>query len=117
MFSDPQSVTVSAVAQSLPAISRNGDNSVYQKDDGSYKLTIAHRYLTERSRFTVRLDSNKIAADPLTSANNKVYSTSVYVVIDKPIAGYTNAEVKEIALALTAFLTSANLLKVIGGET
>jgi len=117
MFADPQSVTVNAVAQSLPATSRKDDSSVYTKDDGSYKLTVGHRYLKERNRFTVRLDATKIAADPLTSSNNRIYSTSVYIVMDKPTVGYTNAEVKDIALALAAWSTSVNLLKVLGGET
>jgi hypothetical protein len=116
MFADPQSVTVNAVAQSLPAIERNGQSSIYKKDDGAYKLTVSHAY-GKRNRFTVRLDAQKIAADPLSSANNNLYSTSAYIVIDGPTVGYTNAELRDIAVALTGFCTSANLLKVLGGET
>lgn len=116
MFADPQSVTVNAVAQSLPAIERNGQSSVYQKDDSAYKLTVSHQY-GKRKRFTVRLDAQKIAADPLTSANNLLYSSSVYMVIDGPTIGYTNAELRDIAVALSSWCTSANLLKVLGGET
>lgn len=117
MFSDPQSITVNAVAQSLPAISRNTDSSVYQKDDGLYKMTIGHQYKAERNRFTIRVDSEKIAADPLVSANNRVYSASVYIVMDEPVVGYSNAEIKDIARALVDWCTAANLLKVLGGET
>ena len=116
MFADPQSITVNAVAQSLPAIERNGQSSVYQKDDKAYKLTVAHAF-GKRNRFTVRIDTNKIAADPLASANNLQYSSSAYMVIDGPTIGYTNAELKDIALALAGWCTSANLLKVLGGET
>jgi hypothetical protein len=116
MFADPQSVTVNAVAQSLPATARNGTSSEYTKDDQSYKLTVGHQY-GNRHRFTVRLDANKIAADPLASANNQRYSSSVYLVMDKPVVGYTNAEIRDIAAALTAWATSSNLLKVLGGET
>jgi len=117
MFADPQSITVNAVAQSLPAVSRNTNDSVYQKDDASYKLTIAHQYKAERNRFTVRIDANKIAADPLSSANNRVYSASAYIVMDKPTVGYSNTEIQQLSSALTAWCTSANLLKVLGGET
>jgi len=116
MFADPQSVTVNAVAQSLPAIERNGQSSIYQKDDGGYKLTISHAY-GKRKRFTVRLDAQKIAADPLSSANNNLYSSSAYLVIDGPTVGYTNAELRDLSVALAGFCTSANLLKVLGGET
>lgn len=117
MFADPQSITVNSVAQSLPATSRGNDASVYTKDDATYKLTIGHAYKAERNRFTIRIDANKVAADPLTSANNKVYGMSTYIVIDKPVVGYSNTEAKDIALALAAWATSANLLKVLGGET
>lgn len=117
MFADPQSITVNSVAQSLPAISRNDIQSVYQKDDGAYKLTVSHQYLAERHRFRVRVDANKTAPDPLVAANNRIYTAAVTIVIDKPAVGYTNAEIKDIALALTGWATSANLLKVLGGET
>jgi len=116
MFADPQTITVNAVAQPLPATARNGTSSEYTKDDGSYKMTVMHQY-GNRQRFTVRIDTNKIAADPLASANNQRYSSSVYLVMDKPLVGYSNAEVKDIALALTSWASSSNLLKVLGGET
>lgn len=117
MFADPQSVTINAVAQSLPAIARTVDNSIYQKDDSTVKLTIAHQFKVERNRFTIRLDQNKTAADPLASANNKVYSQSVFLTMDKPVAGFNNADTQLLASALVAWLTSGNLLKVLGGET
>lgn len=117
MFADPQSVTINAVAQSLPAIARNTDSSVYQKDDATVKMTISHQYKAERNRFVVRLDANKVAADPLASANNRVYNHSVYLVMDKPVVGYTNTETQQLAAALSAWCTSANLLKVLGGES
>jgi len=116
MFADPQSVTVNAVAKSLPAISRDDNSSVYRMDTGDYELVIA-RTFGKRNRFSVRLNAKKIAADPLASANNVEYKESVYLVIDMPPVGYTNTEAKDLALALTAWATSANLLKVIGGET
>lgn len=117
MLADPQSITVNSVAQSLPAIARQTDSSKYQKDDATYSLTVAHQYKTTRNRFTIRVDTNKIAADPLSSANNLVYSSSVYLVMDKPVVGYTNSEIQLLASALTAWCTSTNLLKVLGGET
>lgn len=116
MFSDPQSITVNAVAQSLPAVERNGASSKYKKDDDAYALTISHQY-GARKRFNVRVDTNKIAPDPLSAANNQRYSASAYLVIDAPLVGYTNAELRDIAVGLSAWATSANLLKVLGGET
>lgn len=115
MFADPQSVTVNAVAQSLPAIRREDLASAYRKDDGTYGLEISHQE-GKRNRRVVRLNQSKIAADPLTAANVE-YSMSAYLVIDVPPVGYTNTEMKDIVLGLTGWLTSANVLKVLGGES
>jgi hypothetical protein len=119
MLADPQSVTINAVATSLPAISRGENTSTYQKDDGTVKLAISHTY-GKRNRHSVRLDHSKIAADPLISAQNIKYSMSAYLVIDVPVTGYTNAEAKYIVDALTAYLTAssgAKVTSVLGGES
>jgi hypothetical protein len=117
VFADPQSVTVNAVAQSLAAVSRNDLKSIYRKDDGAYNFTISHGFGAQRNNFRVRLDHNKLTTDPFVTANNIRVSSSVYLVMDMPVLGYTNTEIKDIALGLTGWATSANLLKVLGGET
>ena len=117
MFADPQSVTVNAVAKSLPAISRDENQSVYRQANGDYELVIARTFGGKRNRFNVRLNAKKIAADPLSSANNLEYRMSTYLVVDAPPVGYTNGELKDIVLGLADWLTSANVLAVLGGET
>lgn len=117
-FADPQSVTINAVAQSLPRTSNGVNSGVFTKDDGNVKLTVNHAY-GKRTRDTIRLDHRKIAADPLISATNILYSMSVYMVIDRPITGYTVAEAKQIVDALTAYLTAssgARATQLLGGE-
>lgn len=117
MFADPQSITVNAVAQSLPAVSRGADASVYKKDTGDYTLTISKARTGSRKRFAIRVDARKIAPDPLVASNNVEYTSTVILSMNMPFVGYTNAEVKDIALALSAWATSVNLLKVLGEET
>lgn len=119
MLTDPQSVTINSVANSLPAVSRGVGTSSYQKADGTVKLTIAHQ-TGKRTRRTVRLDFNKIAADPLISAQNIKYSMSAYLVVDIPITGFTITEQQYIVDALTAWLTAssdAHTIAVLGGES
>jgi hypothetical protein len=116
LLADPQSVTINAVAKSLPAIARDTSSSTYRMDTGDYELVVSHQF-GKRNRFSVRLNAKKIAADPLTASNNLEYRTSAYLVIDAPPVGYTNTELKDIVLGLTGWLTSANVLKVVGGET
>lgn len=118
-FSDPQTVTINSVAQTLPRVGSpiNGAG-VFQKDDANVKLTFSHQY-GKRTRRTARLDFRKIAADPLVSAQNIMYSMSAYLVVDTPITGFTVAEAKQIVDALTAYLTAssgAKTTQLLGGE-
>lgn len=117
-FSDPQSVTINAVAVSLPRISSEKFAGTFQKDDGNVKLSVSHVY-GKRNRRVIRLDHAKIAPDPLIAAQSIRYTSSVYVVVDVPITGYSIAEQKQIVDALTAYLTAssgANVTKLLGGE-
>lgn len=115
MLADPQSVTVNAVAQSLPAINREKLSSTYRKDDGSYTLIISHQE-GKRNRRVVRLENRMISTDPLTDANAE-FSMSAYLVVDVPPVGYSLTEQEDIVQGLVDWLTSANIVKVLGGQS
>lgn len=117
-FSDPQSVTINAVAQTLPRTSVDVNASTYVKDDGTVKLTASHQY-GKRKRSLLRIDFQKTAADPLVTGNNNIYSMSVSLTVDRPLSGFTVAEQKQIVDAMSAYLTAtsgANTTKFLGGE-
>jgi len=117
-FADPQSVTINAIANTLPRVSSGVNQGAFSKDDGLVKLSVSHAY-GKRNRRTIRLDHAKVAADPLISAQNIRYSMSAYLVVDVPITGYTVTEAKQIVDGLTAYLTASSGSKVtqlLGGE-
>jgi hypothetical protein len=117
-YSDPQSVIINAVSQSLPRTSTGVDRSVYTKDDQTVKLTV-QQSAGRRKAHTLRLDFQKTAADPLISAQNIIYSMSVRMVVDRPLTGFTVAEAKQIVDAFAAYLTvssGVNVTKLLGGE-
>lgn len=117
MFADPQTVTVNAVGQTLPAISRETFKSTYRKDTGEYTLSISHQEGAKRNRRVVRIDRTIVTTDPFIPAQNVEVSHSIYLVIDVPLAGFSSTQVKDDILGLTGWLTSANVLKVLGGES
>lgn len=120
MFADPQSVTINAVANSLPRIQAGVESGVFMKDDGNVTLTVRHTRANKRIRTVARLDNRKIAADPLVTGNNQEYSHAVYFVIDRPTSGFSNTETKYIADALVAWLAAssgANVTKLLGVES
>lgn len=119
MFSDPLSVTINAVAQSLPRVSVGDHTASYTKDDETINITISHTTSNRgRVRRVVRLDVNKMAADPFVVNNLRRVNSAVYLVLDEPKDGaFSNAELLANAKGLVSFLTDANLTKVIAGES
>ncbi|DAD50255.1 coat protein [ssRNA phage Gerhypos.4_35] len=118
MFSDPQVVTYAAAAKSLPAISRGDAQSEYKLNDSGviYDLTIAHQFKA-RNRVSARLRRDSYASDPLAPASNVLASATVSFVIDFPNVGVTGTDAQSLAKALIGFLTDANVLKMVNGET
>jgi hypothetical protein len=117
MFSDPQSVTINSVAKSMPRVENNGKKSIYSMADGTFKLSISHQPTGNgRIRSNVRIDQLAVVPDPLTSVND--YETlSYYVVVDRPSAGFTSAQVGYLIAGLNAWLDSTAVGKIFGLES
>jgi hypothetical protein len=118
-FGDPQTVTINAVAQSLPRIQvlENGTKSVYSKADGTWKMTISHKAIgKDRVNSMVRLDQLAVVPDPLTSVND--YETlSFWLVFDRPLAGFTQTQCEQIAAGLKAWLDNTAIGRLFGRES
>lgn len=115
MFLDPQVVTVNTVAQSMPRIKLGSSDATYRTADEAFQMRISHQTTKSRTRRMVRLDQTKIAADPL-SAVNTSQTAGVYIVIDEPKFGFTDGELDYLVDAMIAWLTTANIAKVLGSE-
>jgi hypothetical protein len=118
-FSDPQSVTISGTAISLPRTSSGKNESGYTSGDGLVALTASSSY-GKRTRRVIRIDHSKITADPFISTTNVKVSMSTYLVFDVPPAGYTNAEAKAVYDGFVAALNASSgalITKLLGGES
>lgn len=118
-FEDPVSITVNAVAQSMPRTGSGINLGTFRQADGTNDVKIAHQY-GKRTRREFRFNDRKIAADPFDSTLNKEVSMSAYLVVDLPPQGYTITEAQNVVDGLLAYLTassSAKLIKFLGGES
>lgn len=116
MFTDPQVVTVNAVAQSMPKITGTGKKSEYSKADGTFKLTVSHIESRDRIRSMVRIDQKAVVPDPLTAVND--YETlSFYFVIDRPLYGFSSAQVEQLTAGLKTWLDATAVGKLFGQES
>lgn len=116
MFSDPQTVTVNAVAKVMPRIKIDGLSAVYSLSDETFKLTLSHQKSNKRIRSMARIDQRAIVPDPLTSVND--YETlSFYVVVDRPEVGFSAVQVEQLIAGLKTWLDSTASGKLYGQES
>lgn len=117
MFSDPQSVTINAVAKSLPRVESNGKKAIYRMADGAFTLTLSHQQTAnKRIRSMVRLDQIAVVSDPLTTEND--YETlSTYTVIDRPEVGFSSTQVAQQIAGQASWLDSTAVGKLFGLES
>lgn len=118
-FSDPQTITISAVPHTLPKVSSGEYMGKYENADGTVDLTASHA-LGRRTRRVLRLDHAKITADPFIPTQNAEVSMSTYMVFDIPKVGYSNADVKAIYVGFNTLYTASShalIDKVLGGES
>jgi len=119
LFTDPQSVTVNAVAISLPRVSTGADSATYRSADGLTTMSVRHLY-GKRYRRSIQLSQTSTVADPLIPANSQVVRQNVTVTFDVPPVGLTTTVQKQLADGLLAYLsasTGAQVTKILGGES
>jgi crotonobetainyl-CoA:carnitine CoA-transferase CaiB-like acyl-CoA transferase len=114
MYADPQSLTVNAVAKSLPRTAST-PQGVFETADGEFTFRVSQNKTSNRFRREVRFTQKKIAADPI-SAVNKEVSASVIIAIDEPRTGFSDTELGYLTSALVAWFTAGNRDKLLGGE-
>jgi hypothetical protein len=123
-FADPTTVLIGAtVAQSAgtstPLASTDRSTpytGVYSTSDGLTQATISH-VRGSRTRSTFRVDLYTTYTDPSTGLTSTV-SSSAYLVLNRPIAGFTNTQLKSIIAAVCGFMgQTANQDKFLGLES
>lgn len=116
-FADPSKVKVDGVTEvELPRVSTGDRTSEYSNSDGSIRLKIATA-IGRRIRHTARIDLAKVIPSVINPSQNEEVSTSAYLVVDKPVSGYTNEELRKLTEGLKTFLTEANIKKLLGSES
>jgi len=110
-FSDPQSVKIAGSTISLPRVTTGDLSSSYLSADGLTRVTISS-VEKRRKRHTFRLDVQKITADPFIPAQNTTVSMSTYIVVDRPVAGYSNEDALNAVKGLLEVLSATEYAAV-----
>lgn len=119
-LSDPQSVTISGTATSLPRTITGESRSKYSKDDGLVDLQVSHTGSGKRRVDTLSLRETRIVANPLVTGVNQEEWDQVSIVWNRPRNGtVTTAQLKALSDALLAYASASSgsvVTKILGGE-
>nr|QDH88637.1 MAG: hypothetical protein H4Bulk461090_000003 [Leviviridae sp.] len=121
-LTDPQKFKeVAGTEVTAPRVSSGDFKSIYETSDGLNVLSISTQESNStRKRHLVRIDVNKLATNPYEETKKQNISMSVYLVVDRPVAGFTVAEAKKLVEGLVGLLSASSYSvteKVIGGES
>ncbi len=121
-LTDPQKFKeVAGTEVTAPRVSSGDFKSIYETSDGLNKLTLSTTTSgSNRKRHLLRIDVEKIAANPFEEARSEPFSASVYLVIDRPATGYSVAEMKKLVEGLVGLASASTYTvveKLLGGES
>jgi hypothetical protein len=118
-LSDPQSIKISGTTTSLPRTDVGSFRSAYESADGLIKLSLSTSK-SKRKRQVVRVDVVKTVPDPAVPAQNVEVSMSTYLVFDRPMVGFSNADAKAVYDGFIEALqasSSVMVTKLLGSES
>jgi hypothetical protein len=120
LLTDPQAVTVNAVAQSLKRTGMGPNSGTFMTNDGAFKLTVSHNVGNVNQRL-IRLDRTQTVANPLTTGEYFETTDSVWLVSRTPRVGtLTVVQQKHLVDGfLVALQASSGALisQILGGES
>lgn len=118
-FADPIAVTIDGTAHSLARVFMTAGVGDFESVDGSVKLSITPKLTkANRDHRIIQMRLSKPVTDPATSLTT-LASTSISLVVDSPVAGFTDDEQVKAAIGLLSMLTAstnAGLTKFVRGE-
>jgi len=102
-------------------VSTGNFNSTYATSDGNNVATVStQESSSNRKRHLVRIDSSKLTTDIYEESKKQAVSMSAYLVIDRPVAGFTVTEAKKLVEGLVGLLSASSFSvteKVISGQS
>jgi hypothetical protein len=119
-FADPQKVKVDGTTEvELPRVVTGNFESEYLSSDGTIDLKLSTSN-GRRKRHVARIDLSKVIASTITPRQNEEGATSAYLVVDRPLSGYTTEELRKLVEGLVNFLSAGTYSatkKLLGSES
>jgi hypothetical protein len=122
VLTDPQKFKeVAGTEVTAPRVSTGDFKSVYETSDGLNKLTLStSESNSNRRRHLVRIDVEKLTTNIYEESKKQAVSASVYLVVDRPVNGYSVAEMVKLVKGLVGLISASSYSvaeKALGGES
>jgi hypothetical protein len=104
-----------------PRVTSGAKSSVYETSDGLHRLTLSTTETnSSRKRHLVRIDVEKLTTNIYEESKKQAVSASVYLVIDRPVNGFSVAEMTKLVKGLVGLLSASTYSvteKVLGSQS
>ena len=109
-LADPQSVTISGTAISLPRVLTGTEEGKFVAADGLTTVYSAPTINGRTKRQSVRITQKKVMADPLVSTTNVLKGITITVNVSRELDGYSDADAKKVLTGFLAWIQSAGVV-------
>lgn len=122
-LADPQTITVSTVAQPMPRVGLTANSGSFQHADSTYFLDVFHNIgkgKNARNQHGVRFTGRKTSADPYIPANSILSQMSCTFTANVPQIGYAVADQKAQVVGFLTWLqanSGAIITQLLGNES
>lgn len=121
-LTDPQKFKEAAGTEvTAPRVSTGNLTSKYSTSDGLNQLTVSTtETANNRLRHMARIDTSKLATNVYEESKKQSVSCSAYLVVDRPVNGFTAAEAKKLVEGLVGLLSASTYSateKMLGKES
>lgn len=104
-----------------PRVSTGNLTSRYGTSDGLNTATVSTlETANNRLRHMARIDTSKLATNVYEESKKQQISCSAYLVVDRPVNGFTAAEAKKLVEGLVGLISASSYSvteKLLGGES
>lgn len=121
-FSDPQTITVNAVAKVMPKTQSSGSSTLFTINDDTWRLFLSHQMTKSPAKFgqhirsLIRFEQRKVVTNPIDSTQSDFDSQSFSVIYDRPQFGFTQTEGSDMLTGFKTWLTTTVFGQVFGRE-
>lgn len=116
MLTDPQTLTVNAVAKTLARVEQTGSRANYATQDELFSLVVSHQRSGQKTESLMKYTQKAVVSDPLTAVND-FQELGIQIKFTRPDFGFSQTQVEQLWAAIKAHIDNTMIGKIYGRES